>query len=156
MGQPASTDPAQLRHPTATSQIPAPSQGASVKLQDGEPTAAGVAASPGQNGFNTHPSPWKILTSPEGWGGHLLAVTLLSASCSPVLKPKIRHSLPSYNGALLPCPAWKRLLTRAGLWVALPGTCLLLKDRVRSACKGRGSHLNVREERTVVSYTNIH
>lgn len=42
-----------------------------------------------------------------------------------------------------PQPGWC-CLPGQGRGVALPGTCLLTQDRVRLACKGKGSHLNVR------------
>lgn len=48
--------------------------------------------------------------------GRLPAATLLSASCSPALRPTTCHDTSSYKGALLPPPAWMRLPTGAEPW----------------------------------------
>lgn len=109
VGWPASTDPTQLRNHPATPQIHAPSHEAGVKLGDG---VAGEAASPRQKGLNPHPKPMGDLDLPDStWTS---AVTLSSASCSPALRPTTCHDTPSYDGALLPPPAWMRLPTGAG------------------------------------------
>lgn len=112
----------------------------------GANSTVAVSASAEQKGPNPHPNPWGPWP-PQTSLRDLPAVPLLSVSCSLALRPTICHDVPLSSH---PQPAWGRPPGQCH-GVVLPGTCLLTKDRVRLACKGRGSHLHVRGERTVVS-----
>lgn len=97
---------------------------------------------PGRRGSTpipTHGGSWSPQTPP----GHLPAVTLLSVSCSPALRPAICHYMPWCNGALLPLPA-SQTLTRARPWGGSAWDPPLHKGQ------GRCSHLNVRGGRTAL------
>lgn len=98
---------------------------------------------PGRRGstlISTHGGSWPPETLPR----YLPALlTLLSASCSPALRPAISQDMPWHNGALLPLLA-SQMLSRAGPW---DGTAW---DPPLHRGQGRYSQLNMRGGKTAL------